>query len=242
MSKEFKLSLLFDSTTFIKNTLTGVQFDLLLGCTLAALVVFFVSSQHHTYCCRRNIAPPASIFGVLAILGWTGQSLNLLTLTALTLAIGIIIDDAIVVIENIYKKLEEGMPKLQAAKEGVAEISFSILAISAMLLAVFIPVANMSGVVERFYKFWGHCSRRRRSILYSGDNAYPYDKFTRMEPYALGFYCKTEYIFEALEAKYKKYLTWVLQNRKNAFSALGIFILSMVLSSNLGMVFTPKRG
>lgn len=70
---------------------------------------------------------------------------------ALTLAIGIIIDDAIVVIENIYKKLELGLSKLEAAYEGVKEISFALIAISAMLLAVFFPIANLSGVVGRFF-------------------------------------------------------------------------------------------
>ncbi len=242
MSKEFKLSLLFDSTTFIKNTLTGVQFDLLLGCALAALVVFLFL-RNTTLTVVAAISLPVSIFGVLAILGWTGQSLNLLTLTALTLAIGIIIDDAIVVIENIYKKLENGMSKLQAAKEGVAEISFSILAISAMLLAVFIPVANMSGVVGRFFTSFGVTVVAAVVVSYIvAITLIPMISSLVANPTHSAFYHKTEFIFEALEAKYKKHLTWVLLNKKKTlFSALGIFILSIVLSSNLGMVFTPKE-
>ena len=80
-----------------------------------------------------------------------GYDLNRLTLIGLTLAIGIFIDDAIVIIENISKKMEAGMEPFQASFEGVKEVAFSVLAISAMLLAVFVPVAFMGGIVGKFF-------------------------------------------------------------------------------------------
>lgn len=242
LSKDFEVTMLFDSTVFIKNTLSSVQFDLLLGCFLASLIVFLFL-RNTTLTIVAAISLPVSIFGVLAILGWTGQTLNLLTLTALTLAIGIIIDDAIVVIENIYKKLEEGMPRLQAAKEGVGEISFSILAISAMLLAVFIPIANMSGIVGRFFTSFGITVVGAVVISYIvAITLIPMISSLVANPKHSAFYHKTEYLFEALEAKYTKHLTWALNNKKTTlFSAIALFFLSIVLSSGLGMVFMPKE-
>jgi len=242
LSKDFELTMLFDSTVFIKNTLTGVEFDLLLGCFLASLVVFLFL-RNTTLTIVAALSLPVSILGVLAILGWTGQTLNLLTLTALTLAIGIIIDDAIVVIENIYKKLEDGMPKLQAAQEGVKEISFSILAISAMLLAVFIPIANMSGIVGRFFTSFGITVVGAVVISYIiAITLIPMISSLVASPKHSAFYHRTEHFFENLEAKYKKALAWTLEHKKTTlFSALGVFVLSIVLSSGLGMVFMPKE-
>lgn len=242
LSKEFELTMLFDSTTFIKNTLSSVQFDLLLGCFLASLIVFLFL-RNTTLTIVAAISLPVSIFGVLAILGWTGQTLNLLTLTAMTLAIGIIIDDAIVVIENIYKKLEAGMPRLKAAHEGVQEISFSILAISAMLLAVFIPIANMSGIVGRFFTSFGVTVVGAVIISYIvAVTLIPMISSLVANPKHSAFYHKTEYIFEALESKYKKHLTWALERKKTTLlAAVAVFFASIVLSSGLGMVFMPKE-
>jgi len=242
ISKEFELSILFDSTVFIKNTLSSVQFDLVLGCILASLVVFLFL-RNTTLTVVAGVSLPVSILGVMAVLGWTGQTLNLLTLTALTLAIGIIIDDAIVVIENIYKKLETGMSKLEAAKEGVREISFSILAISAMLLAVFIPIANMSGIVGRFFTSFGVTVVASVVISYIiAVTLIPMVSSLVANPTHSAFYHKTERIFEALEATYKKHLTWALSRKKTTLlSALGVFVLSILLSSGLGMVFMPKE-
>jgi len=242
LSKEFGVTMIFDATVFIKDTLSSVQFDLVLGCFLASLVVFLFL-RNTTLTVVAALSLPVSVLGVLAILGWTGQTLNLLTLTALTLAIGIIIDDAIVVIENIYKKLEEGVPRLQAAKEGVGEISFSILAISAMLLAVFIPIANMSGIVGRFFTSFGITVVGAVVVSYIiAVTLIPMISSLVASPKHSAFYHKTEYIFEALEATYKKHLTWALSHKKTTlFSALGVFMLSIVLSSGLGMVFMPKE-
>ena len=242
LSKEFHIDILFDSTTFIKSTLHSVQFDLVLGCVLASLVVL-VFLRNLTLTFVAAIALPVSIFGVLAIMGWSAQTLNLLTLTALTLSIGIIIDDAIVVIENIYKKLEEGYPRLQAANEGVGEISFSILAISAMLLAVFIPIANMSGLIGRFFTSFGITIVAAVCISYIiVITLIPMIISLVAKPVHSAFYLKTEHIFLSLDQWYKTLLTKALHYHKTTLlGALAIFIISLMLSGNLGMVFIPKE-
>lgn len=242
LSDAFHIDVLLDSTTFIKSTLKSVQFDLLLGCVLASLVVL-IFLRNLTLTFVAAIALPVSIFGVLAIMGWSGQTLNLLTLTALTLAIGIIIDDTIVVIENIYKKLEEGTPRLQAAKEGVGEISFSILAISAMLLAVFIPIANMSGLTGRFFTSFGITIVAAVCVSYIiVITLIPMIISLVAKPVHSAFYLKTERIFLGIEQLYKKLLIKTLHFQKTTLlGALAIFVISLMLSENLGMVFIPKE-
>jgi len=242
LSNEFQIDILLDSTTFIKSTLQSVQFDLFLGCILASLVVL-IFLRNVTLTLVAAIALPVSVFGVWALMGWSGQTINLLTLTALTLAIGIIIDDAIVVIENIYKKLEEGLPKLQAAREGVSEISFSILAISAMLLAVFIPIASMDGLIGRFFTSFGITIVAAVCISYIiAITLIPMVSSLVAKPIHSAFYLKTEHIFVFIEQFYQKLLTKALAYKKTTLlGALGIFIISMMLSGNLGMVFMPKE-
>ena len=130
--------------------INNVTFDLIYGSVLAIIIVFFFL-RNFTATLVSALAIPTSIIGTFAIIDWMGYDLNKLTLIGLTLAIGIFIDDAIVVIENITKKMEEGMEPFQASFEGIKEVSFSILAISSVLLAVFIPVAFMDGIVGMFF-------------------------------------------------------------------------------------------
>lgn len=237
-----KLSPLQDATGYIRDTLSGVQFDLALGSFLASFVIFLFL-RNFTLTIIAAVSLPVSILGVLAIMGWSGQTFNLLTLTALTLAIGIIIDDAIVVIENIFKRLEAGRDRLNAAIEGVREIIFSVVAISAMLLAVFVPVANMSGIVGRFFTSFGVTIIA--AIIVSFIIAVTLIPMIASQ-IAKGehnrFYHKTEPFFVAIEEHYRRIITLALHYRKTTlFTALGIFILSVILSGSLGMVFMPKE-
>ncbi|HRF56146.1 MAG TPA: efflux RND transporter permease subunit [Campylobacterales bacterium] len=242
LSKEFNLSVVFDSTGFIKATLDSVKFDLLWGCILATLVVFLFL-RNATLTLVAGVALPVSVLGVLAIMGFSGQTLNLLTLTALTLAIGIIIDDAIVVIENIYKKLESGMGRIEAAKEGAREIAFSVLAISAMLLAVFVPIANMGGIVGRFFTSFGLTVVAAVVISYIiAMTLIPMLGALVANPKHTRFYLSTERYFAAMESGYTKLLSKALRYRKTVLlSALLLFTASIVLSGALGMVFMPKE-
>jgi len=141
---KYEVKILNDTSPFIIASLEHVQFDLIYGSLLAVIIIFFFL-RNMTITFVSALSIPASIYGTFALMDYMGFELNKMTLIGLTLAIGIIIDDAIVVIENIYKKMEAGMDKFEAAVEGTKEMAFTILAISAMLLAVFIPVSFMSG-------------------------------------------------------------------------------------------------
>jgi len=147
---DFEIKLLQDQSEKILVNINNVTFDLIYGSILAIIIVFFFL-RNFTATVISALAIPTSIIGTFAIIDWLGYDLNRLTLIGLTLAIGIFIDDAIVVIENISKKMEEGMAPFKASFEGIKEVAFSILAISSVLLAVFIPVAFMDGIVGMFF-------------------------------------------------------------------------------------------
>ncbi|MDN5098866.1 efflux RND transporter permease subunit [Aliarcobacter butzleri] len=242
LSNDFHINLLFDTTTFIESTYKSVQFDLILGCFLASLIVFLFL-RNFTFTIIAAISLPISILGVLAIMGWSNQTLNILTLTALTLSIGIIIDDAIVVIENIYKKLELGKSRYEAALEGVKEISFSVLAISAMLLAIFIPIANMSGIVGKFFKSFGITIVASVIISYIiAITVIPMISSLLVNPKHSKFYLMTESIFLSMDKIYKNLLIKAINFKLTTLIvAFTIFVISIILSSNLGMVFMPKE-
>jgi len=148
--EEYELQLLQDQSEKILVNINNVTFDLIYGAILAIIIVFFFL-RNVTATLVSALAIPTSIIGTFAIIDWMGYDLNRLTLIGLTLAIGIFIDDAIVVIENITKKMEEGIEPFRASFEGIKEVAFSILAISSVLLAVFIPVAFMDGIVGMFF-------------------------------------------------------------------------------------------
>ncbi len=148
--EDYTLQLLQDQSDKIMVNIDNVTFDLIYGSILAIIIVFFFL-RNVTATIVSALAIPTSIIGTFAIIDWLGYDLNKLTLIGLTLAIGIFIDDAIVVIENITKKMEAGMEPFQASLEGIKEVSFSILAISSVLLAVFVPVAFMDGIVGMFF-------------------------------------------------------------------------------------------
>lgn len=240
ISPGYDIELFFDKTDYIKNSLESVLFDLALGTVLATLIVFlFLRNLSATIISFLTL--PISIYGTIAIMAFLDQSLNLLTLTAMILAIGIIIDDAIVVIENIYSKIEEGMGKKEAALEGVQEIGFSIIAISAMLLAVFIPVATMGGIVGKFFTSFGLTVVGAVIISYIIAVTFiPMLSSLSARTEHSGFFRVTEPFFVTIESIYEKSLRFVLAHKLKVIAVVfGIFMFSMSIAGKLGMVFMP---
>jgi len=144
-----------DQSEFIENSLEAIEEHLIIGGILAAVVVFlFLWNIRSTIIAA--LAIPVSIIASFAAIAALGYSLNQMTMLALTLMVGIVIDDAIVVLENIYRYVEEkGMHPFQAAVEGTREIGLAVLATTLSLLAVFIPVGFMTGIVGRFMSSFG---------------------------------------------------------------------------------------
>jgi HAE1 family hydrophobic/amphiphilic exporter-1 len=151
----YALTVVRDESEYIKASVDTVQEHLVVGAFLAALVVLlFLRNWRSTVIAA--IAIPTSIVSTFALMWAMGFTLNMMTLLALTLAVGIVIDDAIVVLENIYRLMEEkNLPPLQAAVEGTREIGLAVLATTLSLIAVFLPVAFMGGIVGRFMNSFG---------------------------------------------------------------------------------------
>ncbi|HEY6229759.1 MAG TPA: efflux RND transporter permease subunit [Pyrinomonadaceae bacterium] len=152
---DLKIVVTRDQSEFIETSLHAIEEHLIVGGLLAALIVFlFLWNFRSTVIAA--LAIPTSIISAFALIAALGYSLNQMTMLALTLMVGIVIDDAIVVLENIYRFVEEkGLPPFQAAIEGTKEIGLAVMATTLSLLAVFIPVGFMSGIVGRFMSSFG---------------------------------------------------------------------------------------
>ncbi len=238
----FGVESLQDTTPFIKNSLEDVKFDLIYGAILAAFIIFvFLRNFRITFVSALSI--PASILGTFALMNLMGYDLNKMTLIGLTLAIGIIIDDAIVVIENIYKKIEAGMGKFEAAYEGTKEMAFAILAISAMLLAVFLPVSNMSGIVGKFFESFAMTVGFAIIISYSVALSFiPSLSARTLNKNESRFYNITEPIFVWIEKVYALLLGFALRFKiTTILIVLALFIGSLSLFPKIGMDFIPKE-
>jgi hydrophobe/amphiphile efflux-1 (HAE1) family protein len=145
-----KLDQVIDRTTTIKASVGDVEFSLVLAIILVVMVIFlFLRNFWAT--AIPGVTVPLALFGTAALMYVVGYSLDNLSLMALTIAVGFVVDDAIVMLENIYRHIEAGLPPYEAAIKGAGEIGFTILSISISLVAVFIPLLLMSGLVGRLF-------------------------------------------------------------------------------------------
>jgi len=146
-----KVDQVIDRTTTITASVKDVELSLLIAIVLVVLVIFlFLRSFWAT--AIPAVTVPLSLLGTAALMYVIGYSLDNLSLMALTIAVGFVVDDAIVMLENIYRHVEAGMPPYEAAVKGAGEIGFTILSISISLVAVFIPLLLMSGIVGRLFR------------------------------------------------------------------------------------------
>ncbi len=155
LPRGFSIATIRDQSTYIERSLHAVQEHLILGAILAAIVVFvFLGNLRATLI--ASLAIPTSIITTFAVMRYLGFTQNSITLLALTLSVGIVIDDAIVVLENVFRVIEEdGLRPREAAIQATKEIGLAVLAITLSLIAVFLPVAFMSGIVGRFLNSFG---------------------------------------------------------------------------------------
>ena len=145
------VDVIVDRTITIRASLHEVQFTLMLSVGLVVMVIFlFLRNAWATII--PSVTVPLALVGTFAAMYLLGYSLNNLTLMALTIAVGFVVDDAIVMLENIYRHIEEGMAPHEAALKGASEIGFTIISISLSLIAVFIPLLLMGGIVGRLFR------------------------------------------------------------------------------------------
>jgi multidrug efflux pump len=151
MPADVNVTVAIDRSTTIRDSLRDTELTLAIAITLVTLVVF-VFLRNFRATLIPGIAVPISILGTFGGMYLLGYSLDILSLMALTIATGFVVDDAIVVLENISRHLEEGMPRMQAALRGAQEVGFTVLSISLSLIAVFIPILLMGGILGRLFR------------------------------------------------------------------------------------------
>jgi hydrophobe/amphiphile efflux-1 (HAE1) family protein len=249
---DIQLTLAQDNSKFIKTSIDDVLFDLIYGAILAVIVIFFFLANARATLISA-LALPTSIIASFILMYALGFTLNVMSLLALSLAVGLLIDDAIVVIENIYRHMSEGETPLEAAKAASDEIGLAVMAVTLTLVAVFVPVAFMPGIVGRFFFQFGMTVTV--AVLVSLFIAFsltpmlssrwlnPADEMLSKEG---NIFQKLLYnfnhMFELLSKKYKTALDWSLRHRKTVvFGSLAVFIFSFYLMKFLGSEFFPQQ-
>ena len=152
--KDFKVDIARDTTRYIKQSISEVEETLIIALLLVVLIIF-IFFRDWLIALRPLLDIPVSLIGAFFIMYIFGFSINILSLLAIVLATGLVVDDGIVVTENIFKKLEAGMPRLQAAREGSDEIFFAVVATSITLAFVFLPIIFLQGLVGRLFREFG---------------------------------------------------------------------------------------
>jgi multidrug efflux pump len=238
--------MLTDRTTTIRESVNDVQFEMILAVALVVMVIFlFLRNLSATII--PSIAVPLSLVGTFGLMYLFGFSINNLTLMALTISTGFVVDDAIVVIENIARYIEQGLSPLEAALKGSAQIAFTIISLTFSLIAVLIPLLFMGDVVGRLFREFAitlavailisavisltltpmMCAKLLRHV--------PEEKQGR-------FYRQSGLFFERTIARYGKMLTWVLNHQKATLTvAIGTLVLTVLLYIIVPKGFFPVQ-
>ena len=220
MPEDIKLDVLFDSTRYIERSILEVEETLLIAFCLVVLIIYLFFREW-IIAIRPLIDIPVSLIGAFFIMYLLGYTINVLTLLAIVLATGLVVDDGIVVTENIYKKMERGMNKWQASAEGSKEIYFAVIATSITLAVVFIPVIFMEGFVGRLFREFGIVVAG--AVLISAFVALTLTPVLNVKLAKKNvhdhswFYRKTEPFFQWLENSYRNSLSRFMKVRWIAF-------------------------
>ena len=229
----------FDKSKFVRQSVTDVTETLLIAISLVILIVFLFF-RNWVIALRPLIDIPVSLIGSFFIMYIFGFTINVLTLLAIVLATGLVVDDGIVVTENIFKKLEQGMDKWTAAFQGTREIFFAVISTSLTLAIVFIPVIFLQGFTGRLFREFGIVVAGAViiSAFVSLTLTPVLNVFLRGETQHSKFYNKTEPFYAGVDNKYRSILGFFMQRKWITFCILGfcvaiIFILSKTLKSEL---------
>src|ERR1700678_2009845 len=240
------VQVLTDRTTTIRASVEDVEFELMLTIALVVMVIFlFLRSLSATII--PSVAVPLSLVGTFGVMYLLGYSLNNLTLMALTISTGFVVDDAIVMIENISRYIEEGERPLAAALKGAGQIGFTIVSLTVSLIAVLIPLLFMGDIVGRLFREFA--VTLSVTILVSAVVSLTLTpmmcaKILKHKPDSQQgwFYRASEHGFESVIALYAKTLRWVLRNQPLTLAvALATLALTFVLFIKIPKGFFPVQ-
>ncbi|SCY43407.1 AcrB/AcrD/AcrF family protein [Rhizobium sp. NFACC06-2] len=245
-----QLRIVTDASIPIRESVSQVQTTLIEGAALAVAIVFlFLNSWRSTVI--SGLTLPIAIIGTLAVIHFLGFTLNTLSLLALTLSIGILVDDAIVVRENITRHLHMGKSHLRAALDGTNEIGLAVIATTATIVAVFLPVAFMDGIVGRFfYEFGVTVSAAVLISLFVAFTLDPMLSSVWYDPDAqpdakrgpVGrLIARFDHGFEWMAGQYRRAIGWTLRHRLvTLLATAGVFIGSLFMVPLVGTEFVPN--
>ena len=231
---DITVTLAMDSSTAIRSSLHDTELTLAIAVALVTIVIFlFLGNAGATLI--SSIAIPISILGTFGVIYLLGYSLNLLTLMALTVAAGFVVDDAIVVVENISRHIEQGKPRREAVLNGAHEIGFTVLSMSLSLIAVFIPILLLGGVLGRLFREFAVTLSIAVlvSLVLSLTITPMMCAFIKLRSDAAGSRVRS---FERLLRGYEYSLTWALRHRR---FVLAVFMATVCLNVAL-YIIVPK--
>ena len=243
MPASVEINLLIDRSASIRESINDVNFTLLLTIGLVVMVIFLFL-KHIAATIIPALSLPISLIGAFSIMYWMGYSLDNVSLLGITIAVGLVVDDAIVVLENIMRHIEGGMAPLKAALKGSREVSFTIVSISISLVAVFIPIFFMPGPIGLLFREFAVvvslsilvsavmsltlvpmlCSKFLKTHN-SQDKVHDYPIIIKFDEY-----------FNLVTSYYEKALDWALANQKKVLQgAIATFVITIAL-----FVWSPK--
>ncbi|MCX5833866.1 MAG: efflux RND transporter permease subunit [Deltaproteobacteria bacterium] len=253
-----KLSISFDQSRFIKTSIHEVQNHLIIGGFLAVLAVFLFLRNIRTTMISA-LALPISVISTFFLIQIFGFTFNNMTMLGLTLSIGLLIDDAIIVIENIYRHIEEGMKPREAAAFATAEIGLAVMATTMAIVAIFLPVAFMKGIIGRFFLQFAltvvfallvslvvsFTLTPMMSSRYLKAHAARNPGHNPGKPRLRRFYRAGDWLerlYKKTEDVYRRILVFCL-NRRNVvlISAVAVFVLSLLMTRFIGKEFVPQE-
>ena len=230
LPRDYKLDIALDNTAFIRNSVLEVQETLAIAIVLVVLIIYLFF-RDWVIAFRPLIDIPVSLLGAFFIMFIMGFSVNVLTLLAIVLATGLVVDDGIVVTENIYKKIEEGMPPVEAAHKGSKEIYFAVISTSVTLAFVFLPVIFLEGFVGRLFREFGIVLAS--AVLISAFVSLTLTpmlnaKLVRSSRKKTRFYERTEPFFERMTSSYRNSLSKFMKKR---------FWAPVIILGSLALIF-----
>ena len=242
LGNEYDVKVAYDKSEVIQKHIDQTAFDMILG-VLLTIVIVYLFLRNFSITIISVVAIPTSIVATFFIINALGYDINRLSLIALTLGIGIFIDDAIVVTENIASKLKDEPNALKASFAGIKEIAFSVFAISLVLLCVFVPIAFMSGIVGKYFNSFAMSVAAGIVIsFFVSIFLVPTLSARFVNAKESSFFLKSEPFFEALENGYEKLLALALKF-KLIFLAITIVVVvcSFGLAKFVGGDFMPSE-
>jgi HAE1 family hydrophobic/amphiphilic exporter-1 len=239
-----RVAVVVDGAQFIRASISSVQEDMIIGGILAVLVVLLFLRNYRSTLVAA-VALPTAIVGTFAVMRALGFTFNVITMLALTLSIGLLIDDAIVVIENIVRHVEHGESPWEAARKGTGEIALAVLAVTLAVVAVFVPVAFMEGLIGRFFYQFGVTVAVAVLISYGVSMTLTPMLSARVlkEHVEHGrVFSAIERALDAIEQAYRRALAWVLSHRAVTLgAAVAVLLLTVALATRLKATFLPQQ-